>query len=432
MSKDKAKKQVSLAGAAQQATKTEKKKFRFPWKILSILSLMIVLLVFGMWLYDHWSSTQEEKPALTAREMVEYTCTPDELSGKVSYYLLGVTGDKIGDPMDMVAVMCYDRQANSVSVVQIPVATFIDKNTGFAVDTIGDVWNNPQPEIFCSACRIRVPEEERNGKTHASCGANLEERTGSAWMDMIRVINDQYGLPIDNYLILPREGFKQLIDAMDGVEVELEKKEILADEDYESGVQTLYGDAAVDYAFTHRYKNTVATDRERMLRQRQVLASLWQKIAACDLEDLYYVDKQEITHGILGELMTGTDPIRFNTTSFGKARLLAAKENDTVDMKLTEAMARFFVQMGKVSLDKVSFSILPGSAEKNGTASVYSVNATQTIALFNELMNPCGLTLNEETVIPPQATKKPKEADLSTVTLDTVVPATEEIEEGEE
>lgn len=431
MKKDKGQKQVSLAGAAQ-VSKTEKKKFRFPWKFLSVLSLLIVLFFVGMWLYDRWSVMQEEKPSLTAREMVEYTYTPDELANRVSYYLLGVTGDEIGDPMDMLAVMCYDRQAKSVSVVQIPVATYIDKDTGFAVDTVGDVWSHPQPKVFCSDCRMVVPEEERDGDVHAACGFDLEEREGSAWLDLIRVINDQYGLPIDNYLIIPREGLRQLIDALDGVEVELAQKETLADEDYDAGVHTLYGDAAVDYAVTHRYKGTPATDRERMLRQRQVLASLWQKIAACKLDDLYYVDKEGATRGILGALMNGTDPVRFNTTSFGKARLLAITEEEAADMKLTDALARFFVQMGKVSLDRVTVSILPGETAKVGTVSVYSVNTPQTVTLLNEWMNPCGLTVDEETVIPPQATKKPKEADLSTVTLDTVLPQIEQPEEGEE
>ena len=47
MKKDKGQKQVSLAGAAQVG-KTEKKKFRFPWKLLSILSLLIVLFFFDL------------------------------------------------------------------------------------------------------------------------------------------------------------------------------------------------------------------------------------------------------------------------------------------------------------------------------------------------------------------------------------------------
>lgn len=426
MSKNKG--QVSLAGVAQ-AENEEKKRIPV-WKLIGIVLLFVLLLVIGILLFD--MVDQEEKPALTAREMAEYTYTPDDLAGDVGYYLLGVTGENIGDPMDMLAVMCYDRRAEAVSVVQIPVATYINKENGFAVDTIGDIWYNPQPDIFCSACRVRVPAEERDGKVHATCGADLEERTGSAWLDLIRVINTQYGLPIDNYLIMPRAGLAELIESLGGIDVELAKKVTLAGESYDAGVHTLTGVAAVEYAVTYNYKNTPASDRERMSRQRQVLASLWQKIAACDMEDLYYIDSYGATKGILGKLMTGANPLRFNTTSFGKARLLNITEEAAADLKLSEAISRFMKQMGDVSLDRVTFSILPGSAEKVGTMSVYSINREQVIALLNEQMNAYGLYIDEDTVTAPQVNYDPKEADVSTVTLDTVLPAMEDPEEGEE
>lgn len=429
MSRDKGQKQVSLAGMAQTPKEEEKKRVS-PWKWIAIGMVLVILLLVGVWLFDAMKT--EEKPSLTAREMVEYTYTADDIAANVSYYLLGVTGENIGDPMDMLAVMCYDRQADSVSVIQIPVATYIDKDNGFAVDTIGEVWYNPQPEVFCSACRVRVPVEERDGKVHATCGADLENKDGSGWLDLIRVINTQYGLPIDNYLILPRKGLYGLIEALDGIEVELEKKMTLAGESYDAGVQTLMGEAAVDYAVTYNYKGTPASDRERMSRQRQVMAGLWQKIADYDLEDLYYVDENEATKGVLGRLMTGANPVRFNTTSFGKARLLGIDETAAADLKLSDALARFAKQLSDVSLDKVTFSILPGAAEKNGTATVYSVNKAQVIDLINEQMNAYGLYIDEDTVTAPQLSSNPKEADLATVTLDTVAPQAEETTEPEE
>ena len=428
MADNKKMKQVSLAGVAQ--TSNEERKPVSLWKWIGIGVGLIALLVAGILLFNAFD--EEEKPALTAREMAEYVYTPDDIAGNVSYYLMGITGENIGDPMDMLAVMCYDRKADSVSVIQIPVSTYIDKNNGFAVDTIGDVWYNPQPDIFCSACRVRVPVEERDGKVHATCGAELEERTGSSWLDLIRVINTQYGLPIDNYLIVPRAGLAEIIEALGGVEVELAKKATLAGESYDAGVQTLMGDAAVEYAITYNYKNTAASDRERMIRQRQVWASLWQKIAVSELKDLYYVDELEITKGIFGRLMTGENPVRFNTTSFGKARLLSIDETAAADLKLSDAIARFVMQMGQVPLDQVTFSILPGSAEKNGTVSVYSISRAQVITLINEQMNAYGLYIDEDTVTAPQLNYDPKEADLSTVTLDTVLPQTEDAEEGEE
>lgn len=428
MNKNKGQKQVSLAGIAN--TQKPKEKRTFPWKWLAIGIGLIALLILGVSLFNAFD--EEEKPSLTAREMVEYRYTSDTLAKDVSYYLLGITADEIGDRMDMLAVMCYDRKAQSVSVMQIPVATYIDKDNGFEVDVFGDVWNNPYPEKFCSSCRVRLTEEDLDGTVHGACGNDVEERTGSAVGDLIRVINEQYGLPIDNYLILPRSGLSGLIEALDGITVELSKKTTLAGETYDSGVQILNGPAAAEYAITYNYKGTPASDRERMQRQRQVLAGLWQKIADSAMTDLYYVDDLGATKGVLGRLMTGANPIRFNTTSFGKARLLGISDQEAEDIKLSDAIARFAKQIGNVSPDKITFAVLPGSAEKVGTATVYSVNRAQTITLLNEQMNPYGLVLDEDTVTIPQVTTVAKETDLSVVTMDTILPKEEVTEEGEE
>lgn len=438
------KKQVSLAGVAKTPANkgAKEKKKPFPWKLVIFGVVLILMAVGGMLLY--WlifgggAEEQGDQKALTARQMVEYYYTPDALAEDVSYYLMGVTGAEIGDPMDMLAVMCYDRKADAVSVMQIPVDTYIDKANGFAVDTIGEVWYNPQPEIFCSACRERVPAAERDGDAHATCGASLEQRNGSATGNLIRVINEQYGLPIDNYFILSREGFADLIDGFHGVQIILDKNVTLAGKAYTAGIHTLDGHAAADYAITYDYDQSVASDRVRMQRQRQVLAALWDAISACSEKDLYYVDSLGSTKGILGKLMVGDTPIRYNSTSFGRARMLGIKDKAAEDIGSYEALARFVKQLGDVSADKVTFSILPGGAvDFSATAKVYSVNREQLLTFLNEQMNPCELTLNENNVQPAQVDKlvgdATGEADLTTETLDAYLPATEdEAEEGEE
>ena len=67
--------------------------------------------------------------------------------------------------------------------------------------------------------------------------------------DLIRVFNDQYGLPIDNFRVLSRAGLVQLIDLLGGVDVNLEEAMTLADVKYKGGVQTLSGVAAVVLAY---------------------------------------------------------------------------------------------------------------------------------------------------------------------------------------
>lgn len=413
-------KQVSLAGAAGQTRRAKRAAKPTPWKWIALLAAVLILvtsviLVFTM-------TDTNDGPSLPSREMVTYTVTPDNLSDKISYFALGVTGEDPTDRMDMVAVMCYDRKANSVSVIQIPVATYVGKKNGFGANAVGDVWGNPAAEMFCSSCRIKVPEDQQDGKEHASCGSKLEKLTGSSSGDLICVFNEQYGLPIDNYLVIPRNGLVELIDSMDGIEINLPKKTTLDGKTYEAGWQTLTGKAAVSYAVTYNYKNTPASDRERMLRQRQVFAGLIKRFADCKFDQLYDWDnKSETASGAFASLMLSDVPVRFNSTSFGKERLLNISSSRADKMKLSEAIARFAEDMGKVPFDKFTFSILPGETTKNGTATVYSVNKSQTIELLNSQMNPYGLTLDDMTVTVEQLVVKPDSADTKTETLQTIV-----------
>lgn len=42
----------------------------------------------------------------------------------------------------------------------------------------------------------------------------VETRTGSAATNYAQFFNTQLGLPVDNYLVIPREGLAKLIDAV--------------------------------------------------------------------------------------------------------------------------------------------------------------------------------------------------------------------------
>lgn len=412
-------KQVSLAGAAGNPVakaKTGKKKKVSRKAVIAIVACLAVVLTAVLVVII---ANDDDKPALTAREMVTYTVTPDNISNNVSYYLLGVTGKTTTDRLDMVAVMCYNRKKDTVSVLQMPVSTYVSKEAGYAVNALGDVWGNPQPVPFCSAHRTELTADLIVDGTHKDCGAKVEYRTGSSTEDMIRVINEQYGLPVDNYLFIPRDGLVQLIDALGGVDVKLDKKLTLAGTTYEAGVQTLTGQAAATYAVEYNYTGTAASDRERMLRQRQVFTALLQRIGGSKLADLYSVDKNTgSTKGAVGQLMLSANPIRFNTTSFGKERLLNISEAAANKMKLSEAMARFLYELGQVPLNQITCSILPGEKATSGSAAVYSVNRAQTLELLNAQMNPYGLTLDDTTVKLPQLLKKQNTTDTATATLD--------------
>ena len=412
-------KQVSLAGAAGNPKSKSRnvKKKKHNWKPLALFAALLVIVLVVVLLLVPGKKTANDP--LDAREMVTYTVTPDKINKNVSYYLLGVTGDKSTDRLDMVAVMCYDRKKDAVSVLQMPVSTYVNKASGFAVNAYGDVWGNPQPVPFCSVHRTKLTSDAIVNGTHKDCGAIVEYRTGSATEDMIRVINEQYGLPIDNYLLIPRAGLVQLIDALGGLDIKLDKKTTLSGTTYDAGVQTLHGQAAVAYAVEYNFTGTVASDRERMLRQRQVFAALLQRVGNGKLADLYDVDKNTgATQGAIGRLMLSSNPIRFNTTSFGKMRLLNISESAAANMKLSDALARFVYELSGIPLNQITFSILPGASATSGTATVYSVNKAQTIELLNTQMNPYGLTLDDTTVKVTPLLLTQSNVDTATATLD--------------
>ncbi len=417
MKNNNAPKQVSLAGVAQNKGEKRAKSLKKRLLLWLIPVAALVLLIGGTTLYEQLT----KGPSLSAREMVSYTVTEDDLAGKVSYFALGVLGEEATDPMDMVAVLCFDRKKGTASVLQMPVATYLGKDTGFATATLGEVWGNPQPVMWCETCRCSVSADKAANGKHTPCGTKLTTRKGSAFGDLCRVFNDQYGLPIDNYLVIPREGLIGLIDAVGGLDVKLEKDMTLGDTPYKAGVQLLSGKAAVDYAMQHEYKNTPATDRTRLMRQRAVLSALLQRLARYKVGELYYVDRNTgSTKGPIGQLMVGSDPLRFDTSSFGKARLANCSELAAADKKTSRALAEFVADMARLPQDKITFSILPGETVKQGTSSVWSVNREATIRLLNEQMNPYGLTFNESTVVAPQLKEKAADSDASTITLNEV------------
>lgn len=418
MNDNQSKRQVSLAGAATGKKKQPQKKSRGNKKRLWFIALPIVLVV-ALIIALFVRGCGADGPSLTARETLQYAVTSDELSDKVSYFTLGVLGDKSTDRMDMVAVMCYDRKAEEISVMQLPVATYLGEDGSFATSTLGDVWGNPKPIRWCDTCRGKVAEDAVDGENHKKCGTKLSTRKGSAFADFNRVFNQQFALPTDNYLVVPRDGLAKLIDAVGGVDMQLDADMTIDDVTYQKGVRTLPGKAAVYYAIQHNYADTPASDIERLPRQRQLVASLLDRLSERSLKELYNNDPK--LKDVLSNVIQGADPIRFDTSSFGKARLMGSGEVKAENTKYLEAMARFIHDIGRVDLEDITFCTLPGEAVKRGTGYVYSVNKAQTISLLNEHFNPYDLTVNDTTVAVSELKENPAEADTAVITLDQVL-----------
>ena len=86
----------------------------------------------------------------------------------------------------------------------------------------------------------------------------------------ITAFEEYSGVPVDHYAIVDFEGFKDVINAMGGVEVDVED-EIPPKYKIEDGLQNLNGQQALFYA---RYRGTPGGDLDRIRHQQQLVAAL--------------------------------------------------------------------------------------------------------------------------------------------------------------
>jgi LCP family protein required for cell wall assembly len=95
----------------------------------------------------------------------------------------------------------------------------------------------------------------------------------------METVSSFVGMPVDRYVITDFEGFKHLIDAVGGVELDVEKNmryhdpsdKGLYDINLKKGLQHLDGDKALQYV---RFRHDAMSDYTRTERQRKLLSAL--------------------------------------------------------------------------------------------------------------------------------------------------------------
>ena len=90
-------------------------------------------------------------------------------------------------------------------------------------------------------------------------------------------IYQNLGIPIHYYVRVDFDGFQRIIDALDGVDVDVECP--LTDIDLEPGVQHMDGELALLYARSR----ITTSDFDRGRRQRKLLMALWEKAAQLNI-----------------------------------------------------------------------------------------------------------------------------------------------------
>jgi anionic cell wall polymer biosynthesis LytR-Cps2A-Psr (LCP) family protein len=108
--------------------------------------------------------------------------------------------------------------------------------------------------------------------------------------DMLdRCLEENFGVHVDHNIEVDFSGFKAVIDAMGGIDIELTEQEAkIVEGDQVVGMNHLDGGQALMYARIRKIDN----DFERTNRQRKVLTVLFEKIRSMNLLGLLRVSKE--------------------------------------------------------------------------------------------------------------------------------------------
>jgi LCP family protein required for cell wall assembly len=114
---------------------------------------------------------------------------------------------------------------------------------------------------------------------YVEVGSGEKDRINAAYNyggieQTVDALENYTGVPIDHYAIVDFEGFREIIDAMDGVRVDVGQDVFPEKWHMGEGVQRLGGRKALFYA---RYRGTAGGDLDRMERQRRLVAALRSK-----------------------------------------------------------------------------------------------------------------------------------------------------------
>lgn len=376
------------AAAQKKPAGTRKKNTRGRKVVIILLVVLIVISLLFIFFTGRYLYLQIASPKESASDtpLSSYDTTPETDVDKVAYFAFGLMGATATDPTELLSLVCYDKQAKTIRILEIPMDTYLGDSDLFAVKKTSEVWGNPKPVIWCEYEAKRVYSDEVADGKHTYCGHEVTEKAGSASGGLISIFNEQYAMPVDNFFLLPQEALVKLVDLVDGVDVQIDSKQKLGGITYEPGVQTLGGQAALEYVL--QKDKGVGGDIDRLLRQRRVMLALFQRLSAREVKDL--------KDNIIGPLMNGSTPIRSNSGTAAMRSMLIKPSNKEMDeMTLSLALSTMLHDMGQVQLTDITACVIPGEAASANSVAYYSVHRAELATLLNSSFNPYGIAVTE-------------------------------------
>ena len=159
---------------------------------------------------------------------------------------------------------------------------------GNLTDTMILITLNPQSK---KVSMLSIPRDTRvvpPGDTRERKINSVFKEDGGKQGELLRkTLESIYGIPVNHYMSFNFDGFRQVIDLLGGIEVNVDKRMIYHDPtdgtviDLNSGLQTLSGEKALEFV-RHRHddrgQSYYSSDFDRNRRQQDVLKAVLRKI----------------------------------------------------------------------------------------------------------------------------------------------------------
>lgn len=258
--------------------------------ILISIAIIIPLLGIG-YLYFQLNSMydkEEAKEISTTQESEK-----NKKNGITNILLVGVDGNNIekGNRSDSMMILTIDEKNQDIRLTSLARDTYVD---------------------------IEGYGSEKLTHAYAYEGASL----------LIQTIKNNFGIDVDKYVAVSFESFEKIIDILDGIEINVSKKEVSQINGIKkSGTQTLNGSQALEYSRI-RY---IDSAYERDNRQRKVIEALYNKLVNDSNGNL-----MSVLNEVLRYTKTNMSPLEIVSIA-NKAIKINDTEFDQVEFPFKEA-----------------------------------------------------------------------------------------------
>ncbi|GHU83315.1 LytR family transcriptional regulator [Clostridia bacterium] len=278
--------------ARKDAAKSESKIRNFPWKSVAVILLSIVMLVTGSGMVLFYTTINSLNYAGGVTGV--FPNNSSNTSKKTEY-----EGDLLNDPM-ILNIMLFGEDKKKTGESQ-------GRSDTIMLISIDNRHNKIKMTTFMRDMLVYIPGIDDAGEAYGKDKINAAYTYGGPTLT-IQTVEANFGIHIDRYAVVDFDSFKNIIDVLGGIELELTQDEIdyinfqtyinnQSTERYElkaePGMVKLKGRQALWYARDRGYQDinhpefTVSGDDfDRTERQRKMLKKLMSDFKGANVAEI--------------------------------------------------------------------------------------------------------------------------------------------------